>query len=243
MSSAGLASRQRQSLDAWTARFTGVLRSRAGISPGVHNLGPAIIATEDESNLLWWTSRLDTADTVWIGASQSGWNKLTEAAGDTARDAWVGLVSQSWTSTGSVAGQKPTGVAFETVQISFPQAAPVKLLVGLSAPPDAVDAQPGSMFDSLLDIELPVILRFGQKQMLLQEITRLTNGSVVDFNRASDEPIELVVNGCVVARGTVVMVNGNYGVRISESENGSGVLAAASETQQQKDPGKSKWVM
>lgn len=68
----------------------------------------------------------------------------------------------------------------------------------------------------LLDIELPVALRFGRKTMLLQDIIALREGSAVEFDRATDEPVEVLVNGRVVARGEAVLVRGNHGVRISE---------------------------
>ena len=73
-----------------------------------------------------------------------------------------------------------------------------------------------SKLDVLLDIELPVTLRFGRTQMLLGEVMALGTGSVIEFDRAVTEPVEVLVNGRVVARGEAVMVQGNYGVRISE---------------------------
>lgn len=70
--------------------------------------------------------------------------------------------------------------------------------------------------DVLRDIELPVTLRFGRTQMSLEEVLRLDTGSVVEFDRALEDPVEVLVNGRVVARGQAVMVQGHYGVRISD---------------------------
>jgi flagellar motor switch protein FliN len=70
--------------------------------------------------------------------------------------------------------------------------------------------------DVLLDIELPVMLRFGRTQMLLGDVMALGTGSVIEFDRAVADPVEVLVNGRVVARGEAVMVQGNYGVRVSE---------------------------
>jgi flagellar motor switch protein FliN/FliY len=70
--------------------------------------------------------------------------------------------------------------------------------------------------DILLDIELPVTLRFGRTQMLLGEVMALGSGSMIEFDRSVDEPVEVLVNGRVVARGETVMVQGNYAVRVSE---------------------------
>ena len=83
------------------------------------------------------------------------------------------------------------------------------------------NVSPGSPMDVLLDIELPVTLRFGRTQMTLNEIIDLNTGSVVDFGNGANSLVEVLVNGRVVARGEAVMVQGNYGVRISEIEKRS----------------------
>lgn len=73
-----------------------------------------------------------------------------------------------------------------------------------------------SALDILLDIELPITLRFGRRQMTLEDILRLDTGSIVEFDRAVEDPVEVLVNDRVVARGEAVTVNGQYGVRILE---------------------------
>ena len=85
----------------------------------------------------------------------------------------------------------------------------------------------GSALDLLLDIELPVTLRFGRRRMTLSELMDLNRGSVIDFGQSSEGPVEVVVNGRVVARGEAVMVQGNYGVRISQIESRRARLEAA----------------
>jgi flagellar motor switch protein FliN/FliY len=69
-------------------------------------------------------------------------------------------------------------------------------------------------FDLLLDVELPVSVSFGHAQVLLKDVLKLTTGSIVELNRAIVEPVDIVVNNCVIARGEVVVVEGNFGVRI-----------------------------
>jgi flagellar motor switch protein FliN/FliY len=73
-----------------------------------------------------------------------------------------------------------------------------------------------SNLDVLLDIELPVTLRFGSTRLALEAVIGLNTGSIVEFDRRVTEPVEVLVNGRLVARGEAVMVQGNYGVRISE---------------------------
>jgi len=87
--------------------------------------------------------------------------------------------------------------------------------------------QPGSALDLLLDIELPVTLRFGRTQLTLQEVIDLDTGSVIDFGQGAAAAVEVMVNGRVVARGEAVMVQGNYGVRISQIESRRERLSAS----------------
>jgi len=68
----------------------------------------------------------------------------------------------------------------------------------------------------LLDVRLDASIRFGQKHMLLREILELHPGVAVALDRQVEEPVELLVGGRVVAQGNVVIVDGNYGIRITE---------------------------
>jgi flagellar motor switch protein FliN/FliY len=68
----------------------------------------------------------------------------------------------------------------------------------------------------LLDVELPVSVSFGRAELLLKDVLKLTTGSIVELNRGVSEPVEVIVNNCVVARGEVVVMDGNYGVRIHQ---------------------------
>jgi flagellar motor switch protein FliN/FliY len=69
-------------------------------------------------------------------------------------------------------------------------------------------------FDLLLDVELPVSISFGRAQVALKDVLKLTVGSIVELNRGIGDAVEVIVNNCVIARGEVVVVQGNFGVRI-----------------------------
>lgn len=77
----------------------------------------------------------------------------------------------------------------------------------------AAATKTGSL-DLLLDVELPVSVSFGRAQLPLKDVIKLTSGSIVELNRTVSEPVEVIVNNCVIARGEVVVVEGNFGVRI-----------------------------
>jgi len=68
--------------------------------------------------------------------------------------------------------------------------------------------------DALLDVQLPVSISFGQAKIPLKDVLKLTTGSVVELNRQPEDPVDIIVNDCVIARGEVVVVDGNYAVRI-----------------------------
>ena len=82
-------------------------------------------------------------------------------------------------------------------------------------PSSPYDAGAGTM-DLLMDMELPVMVRFGSTRMLLRDLLKLTAGSIIEFNRSQENPVEILVNKRVVARGSAIVVEGNYGVRIGE---------------------------
>ena len=70
--------------------------------------------------------------------------------------------------------------------------------------------------DLLLDVELGVTLRFGSRRAPLREVLELSPGAVLELNREIQEPVDLLLNDRVIARGDVVVVDGNYGLHITE---------------------------
>src|SRR5438477_12532449 len=71
----------------------------------------------------------------------------------------------------------------------------------------------------LMDVQLPVSIRFGKTEMLLEEVVKLGVGSVIELNSGIDQPVELIVNNRTLARGEVVTIDGFYGIRITEITN------------------------
>ena len=99
--------------------------------------------------------------------------------------------------------------------VSVPQAAAAPVAVAAPAPAPAPAAQAtDSRIDVLLDIDLPLVVRFGRTELPLRQLTRLGPGSVIDLGRSPDDLVEVLVSNRVVARGEVVVVSGNYGIRI-----------------------------
>jgi flagellar motor switch protein FliN/FliY len=115
-----------------------------------------------------------------------------------------------------------TGALAEPVAAAAPAA--VAVPVPRVAPP-AAEPQASARVEELLrqgnlellmDVELGVMLRFGRRQTTLHEVLDLTTGAVLELDREIQEPVDLVLNGRVIARGEVVVVDGNYGLRVTE---------------------------
>ncbi len=70
--------------------------------------------------------------------------------------------------------------------------------------------------DVLLEVNLNLTLRFGQRALPLREILDLGAGAVIELDREVEEPADLLLDDKVIARGQVVIVDGNYGLRITE---------------------------
>jgi flagellar motor switch protein FliN/FliY len=95
-----------------------------------------------------------------------------------------------------------------------PVAAPSLSQASAPAPPPPPAFSAG--IDLLLDVELEAALRFGCKELPLGEILDLGPGDVVQLDRNVSDPVDLIVADKIVARGEVVLVNGNFGLRITE---------------------------
>jgi len=206
---------------AWTAAGSEVLRG-AGIEDG------------DEATIR--STYLETTGQVLSGLGQSLTGRLgreitprggAEVAAASAASnpgfqncVWVGLRLHF------NSGEAVVAVGFdpEFADASEPPP-PTAVLVSPAGQPAGApsgDASPASAhatsktFDLLLDVELPVSVSFGRAQVPLKDVLKLTTGSIVELNRSITEPVEVIVNNCVIARGEVVVVEGYYGVRIQQ---------------------------
>jgi flagellar motor switch protein FliN/FliY len=70
--------------------------------------------------------------------------------------------------------------------------------------------------DVIMDLDLALTVRFGRTQMTLGSLVGLAEGSEINLERSASDPVELLVNGKIIARGDVVAVEGNYAVRITD---------------------------
>jgi len=143
--------------------------------------------------------------------------------------------------TGAEREGSPESTEWALISMTFADGAQPDLLVALSPtllslitepppapaeattpPPAAYSSDAGQLaFNSrtiglLLDVDLPVSISFGRTRLPMKEVLKLTTGSIVELDRDVNDPVEVLVNSRLIARGEVVVVEGNYGVKIQE---------------------------
>jgi flagellar motor switch protein FliN/FliY len=89
----------------------------------------------------------------------------------------------------------------------------------------------------LSDVDLDVMIELGRTEMLVEDVLRLGSGSVVELDKLAGDPVDVHVNGRLVARGEVLVLNDNFCIRISEiienlEEQAAAAAAEAQEAEQ-----------
>lgn len=97
-------------------------------------------------------------------------------------------------------------------------AAPASSSASPPAPAASASAPPpgAAGYHRLFDVGLGVKLRFGTRRMLLRDVLALSTGLVVELDNALNSPVDLLLDGRVIARGEVVVIDGKYGLRVTE---------------------------
>ena len=104
----------------------------------------------------------------------------------------------------------------------------VRAVLALSLSPWPANSGPGGLarrgagtgarggLDMLHDVEMEVSAELGRTRMSVRELLSLTPGAIVELDRAAGSPADLLVNGRLIARGEVVVIDENFGIRITE---------------------------
>jgi flagellar motor switch protein FliN/FliY len=165
----------------------------------------------------------ETLESTYLETSGQAFGGLAQAI--------AGRLGREVTPSG---GQKnttaPSGAHWSAVELKFAAGAMTIYLAAEAGLLEAIAPEAGEAeshgageaiggsktFELLLDVEMPVTVSFGRANVPLKEVLKLTTGSIVELNRSIVEPVEVIVNNCVVARGEVVVIEGNFGVRIQQ---------------------------
>ncbi len=88
---------------------------------------------------------------------------------------------------------------------------------GFGPPPPTPGGEGTSRpLDFILDIPLEISVELGRARMVINDLLQLGQGSVIELSKLAGEPLEIFVNGKLVARGEVVVVNEKFGVRVTD---------------------------
>jgi flagellar motor switch protein FliN/FliY len=109
----------------------------------------------------------------------------------------------------SPAGSAPAGppaaaAPAEAMPVAFPD-------LSADAP-----ASPSGSIDLLMDVDLEVKIELGRTHMTIDDILRLKKGAVVELDKLAGDPVDILVNERLVARGEILVVNDNFCVRVTE---------------------------
>jgi flagellar motor switch protein FliN len=105
-----------------------------------------------------------------------------------------------------------------TIEIQISAALAAALQPRAEAQPASAPAPPppaAASYERLRDVVLDVKLRFGSRRMLLRDVLALSAGVVVELDNNLNSPVDLLLDGRLVAQGEVVVVDGNYGLRVT----------------------------
>lgn len=91
-----------------------------------------------------------------------------------------------------------------------------KLADEIKAGDDALNKLKVQNLDFILDIPLKVTVELGRTSVMIKDLLQLGQGSVLELDKLAGEPLEILVNGKLVAKGEVVVVNEKFGIRLSD---------------------------
>lgn len=111
----------------------------------------------------------------------------------------------------ALAEAKPAEVADE-VQAAAEQVAPASFANFTPTPTN----MPGSDINMILDIPVQLTVELGRTRIPIKNILQLAQGSVVELDALAGEPMDVLVNGYLIAQGEVVVVNDKFGIRLTD---------------------------
>lgn len=85
-----------------------------------------------------------------------------------------------------------------------------------SAAPEPEPVSSGANLDVVLDIPVTLSMEVGRRRMTIRDLLKLSQGSVLELDRDAGAPMDVMVNGTLIAQGEVVVVNDRFGIRLTD---------------------------
>ena len=105
--------------------------------------------------------------------------------------------------------EEPPAVSGPAGLVDLPSFAP-------AAPPLPLSFDTGAGLSRVRDIPLEVTVELGRTRLLIRDIMDLSTGSIIELDKIAGEAVDLLANGMLVARGEVIVIDDNFGVRVTE---------------------------
>ncbi len=112
---------------------------------------------------------------------------------------------------GKITIEEPTNEALETTPVN----SEIKK-VGFPSFKGAMKEKTENSLDLLFDIQMKVVVELGRTVLKIKDILELGPGSIIELDKLSGEPVDILVNGSLVAKGEVVVIDENFAIRISD---------------------------
>lgn len=133
------------------------------------------------------------------------WESAMEESGDEPEDEWAAAMAEAEQEE-SDSGDKVRSAPME--EFSEDEGMRAKGIdQGQGPPPD---------LDVILDIPVTISMEVGNTQIPIRNLLQLNQGSVIELDRLAGEPLDVLVNGTLIAHGEVVMVNEKFGIRLTD---------------------------
>jgi flagellar motor switch protein FliN len=123
----------------------------------------------------------------------------SDLKGDISADEWAAAMAQPGSASTSVASSPGARANV------FPE-----------LKPEAASGASGGGLDMILDIPVQLTVELGRTKLPIRELLHLAQGSVVELDRLAGEPLDVLVNGTLIAQGEVVVVNDKFGIRLTD---------------------------
>lgn len=153
--------------------------------------------------------------------SQADLDALIAAAGQSAEDSSIGAEEAGL--DGSASEPPAPNTPGRSGLVDLPSFAP-------AAPPLPSYQESSSGLGRVRDIPLEVTVELGRTRLLIRDIMDLAAGSIIELDKIAGEPVDLLANGILVARGEVIVIDDNFGVRVTE------IITAQDRDASEKEP-------
>lgn len=136
-----------------------------------------------------------------------------------AADDWAAAMAEQETAAPADGGADDWAAAMSeqaTAPAPSPPSAPAQKSVFEQLVPNAVQSGVSNNLDMILDIPVNLTVELGRTKIAIRSLLQLAQGSVVELDGLAGEPMDVLVNGCLIAQGEVVVVNDKFGIRLTD---------------------------